>query len=126
MTEMTTEADIRLEVVSYGCWRKVKREKDRYWAIDLKKKKRIKDWKKRHMPNQWIYKKNWLKKKEKMEKEENEGRYEHFFVFTDFEFWTVACLIVLFFFYIWFLQLFYCNVVNLFDMRKSGTLVWEK
>ena len=79
------------------------------------------------MLNQWLLEKKFEKKKKRKEepenvsekkngKKENEERYKHFFVFTDFlGFGTVAYIVLL--------KLFYCYSVNQFDMRKSSILV---
>ena len=60
MTDITREAEIMQKKEG-----KQKR-KNRSWAIDLKKK--IKNWKKRCMTNQWILKKNEKEKEKKNQK----------------------------------------------------------
>ena len=91
MTEITKEADIKLEVISNGCRRKTKEKKTDKEQLIWKKKKeeKIKTGKKIHAKPVNIEKK--IEKKEKRRtrkcfwkkngKKENEGRYEHIFCF---------------------------------------------
>ena len=135
MTEITREGDIKLDVISYGCRRKAKEKKTDNEQLTWKRKKKnkLKTEKQIYMPNQWILKnlkkrekkkqyilkKIWKKEKrrtrkcfgqKKNGKNENEGRYEHFFVFTDF--WVLGLLhVLLSCFYILLLHWCYCNFV---------------
>ena len=140
MTEITRETDIRLEVMRYGCRRKVKEKKTDNEQLIWKRKK-IKEWKKKkkdtcQTSEYWkgkLKKKKKKKKREKnqkiflkkkMEKKKMKDDTNTFSFLLTLSFGTVACFYCLVF-YIWLLQWCYWNFVNQFDMRKSSALVWE-